>query len=146
VVGVWRDGQPVATRLAPSRRDRGHADGRAVAAFVLFVFRAAQARISRQTDQLLEAARRDPLADTPNRRPRHRARRGRPRRPRRRGSRSRCPARHRQLPPAQRHHGAAATGDPDSRLELLGVEFPTGAILNRYGPDQFLVTECRRQS
>ena len=39
----------------------------AVAAFVLFlVFRAAQGRISRQTEQLVEATRRDPLTDTPN--------------------------------------------------------------------------------
>jgi diguanylate cyclase (GGDEF)-like protein len=69
IVGLWRDGQPIIDRLGSVRQDviivtltAGVAAG-----FILFlVFRAAQGRINRQTEQLVEATRRDPLTDTPN--------------------------------------------------------------------------------
>lgn len=69
VIGLWRDAGPILVRLDAVRGDvvAVTLSAAAVAAFVLFlVFRAAQGRISRQTEQLLEAARRDPLTDTPN--------------------------------------------------------------------------------
>ncbi len=69
IVGLWRDGGPIAARLASVRQDVIIVTLTAglLAAFVLFlVFRAAQTRIDRQTDQLVEATRRDPLTDTPN--------------------------------------------------------------------------------
>jgi diguanylate cyclase (GGDEF)-like protein len=64
VVGLWRDAVPVLAKLDEVRRDivvttLGAA---LVAALVLFlVFRASQARITRQTAALVETTRRDPL-------------------------------------------------------------------------------------
>ncbi len=115
-----------------------------VAAFVLFlVFRAAQARINRQTDQLVEATRRDPLTDTPNH-----------------GTLVAAlaatieTARTTKEPIAvalldidnfrllNDTHGHAAGDQAILTLSaLLRVEFPAGAILGRYGPDEFLVIE-----
>ena len=64
VVGVWRDGTPITEALSGVRRDVVIVTMTAAlaAALVLFlVFRSAQRRISRQTVDLLEATRRDPL-------------------------------------------------------------------------------------
>jgi len=64
IVGIWRDASPILDRVDVARRDVVIATLSAafVASLVLFfIFRAAQARISRQTAELVEASRRDPL-------------------------------------------------------------------------------------
>ena len=64
VVGVTRDGGPVLATAAAAQRDiaLGTATGASVLTVVLFlVFRGAQVRLDRQTAQLLESERRDPL-------------------------------------------------------------------------------------
>ena len=69
VVGVWRDGVPILERLEAMRREIVIVTLSAalVAAGLLFlVFRTTQARLTRQTDALLESTRRDPLTDTLN--------------------------------------------------------------------------------
>jgi diguanylate cyclase (GGDEF)-like protein len=69
VVGVWRDAVPILDRLEGMRREIVIVTLSAalVAAGLLFlVFRSAQARLTRQTEALLEAAHRDPLTDTLN--------------------------------------------------------------------------------
>lgn len=146
VVGLWRDGQPVSARLGSVRQDVIVVTLTAgmLAAFVLFlVFRAAQARISRQTDQLVEATRRDPLTDTPNH-----------------GTLVSALAAAIETSRTTKQPIAVALLDIDNfRLlndthghsagdqailtlsALLQAEFPSGAILGRYGPDEFLVIE-----
>ena len=69
VVGIWRDGAPIAAALGGVRRDIVIVTLSAAiaAALVLYlVFRAAQTRISRQTVALVESTRRDPLTGTLN--------------------------------------------------------------------------------
>jgi diguanylate cyclase (GGDEF)-like protein len=69
VVGVWRDAVPILERLEGMRREIVIVTLSAalVAAGLLsLVFRSAQARLTRQTEALLESARRDPLTDTLN--------------------------------------------------------------------------------
>ena len=69
VVALWRDAAPILARLEAVRTDilLVTCSAALVAAAVLFlVFRAAQARITRQTAALVEAARRDPLTGTLN--------------------------------------------------------------------------------
>jgi len=69
VVGVWRDGVPILARLDDMRRAilLVTVSAGIVAAGLLFlVFRSAQARLTRQTEALLESTRRDPLTDTLN--------------------------------------------------------------------------------
>lgn len=64
VVGLWRDAVPVLAKLDEVRRDIviTTVGAAMVASLVLYlVFRAAQARITRQTAALVEATRRDPL-------------------------------------------------------------------------------------
>jgi diguanylate cyclase (GGDEF)-like protein/putative nucleotidyltransferase with HDIG domain len=69
VFAVWRDAGPILARLDETRRDVLIVTLSAglIAAFLLFlVFRGAQGRITRQTQQLLEATRRDALTDMLN--------------------------------------------------------------------------------
>jgi diguanylate cyclase (GGDEF)-like protein len=69
VVGVWRDAGPILAALDDVRRQvvLVTISGALVAAiFLFFVFRAAQGRISRQTAQLMESTRRDPLTNLLN--------------------------------------------------------------------------------
>jgi diguanylate cyclase (GGDEF)-like protein len=64
VVVMWRDASPVLARLADVRRDVvlvTLSAGAVAAALLFFIFRAAQARLTRQTVELVEATRRDPL-------------------------------------------------------------------------------------
>jgi diguanylate cyclase (GGDEF)-like protein len=64
VVGVWRDAMPILAAMDAVRRDviTVTLAGALVAGFFLyFVFRAAQGRISRQAKQLVDATRHDPL-------------------------------------------------------------------------------------
>ncbi len=146
VVGLWRDGDPISATLGLVRQDVIIVTLTAglVAAFVLFlVFRAGQGRISRQTEQLVEATRRDPLTDTPNH-----------------GTLVAAlaaaieTARTAKEPIAvalldidnfrllNDTHGHAAGDEAILTLaELLRAEFPSEATLGRYGPDEFLVIE-----
>ena len=69
VVGVWRDAVPILARLEDMRRAIllvTVSAGMVAAALLFLVFRSAQARLSRQTEALLESTRRDSLTDTPN--------------------------------------------------------------------------------
>ena len=69
VVGIWRDAVPILAQLDEVRRNIVIVTLTAalVAAVVLFlVFRSAQGRITRQTQALVDATRRDPLTDTLN--------------------------------------------------------------------------------
>jgi diguanylate cyclase (GGDEF)-like protein/putative nucleotidyltransferase with HDIG domain len=69
VVGIWRDAAPVLQRLSDVRRDVVLVTLSAAlisAALLFLIFRAAQARITRQTAELVEATRRDPLTGTLN--------------------------------------------------------------------------------
>ncbi len=146
VVGLWRDAGPILTRLESIRTDVIIVTLTAglVAAVVLFlVFRAAQGRINRQTEALIEATRRDPLTGTPNH-----------------GTLVEAlaeaieAARSKQEPISvalvdidnfrllNDTHGHAAGDEAILTVaELLRAEFPTGATLGRYGPDEFLVIE-----
>ena len=69
VVVMWRDAAPVLARLADVRRDvvLVTLSAALIAAALLFlIFRAAQARLTRQTVELVEATRRDPLTGSLN--------------------------------------------------------------------------------
>jgi diguanylate cyclase (GGDEF)-like protein len=69
VVGIWRDAVPILQRMDGVRRDVVIVTLSAglVAALMLFlIFRAAQARLTRQTAALVESTRRDPLTGTLN--------------------------------------------------------------------------------
>jgi diguanylate cyclase (GGDEF)-like protein len=69
VVVMWRDAGPVLARLADVRRDVVLVTLTAalIAAALLFlIFRAAQARLTRQTVELVESTRRDPLTGSLN--------------------------------------------------------------------------------
>jgi diguanylate cyclase (GGDEF)-like protein len=64
VVGVWRDAAPILAPMADVQRDMlvvTLAAALVAGAVLYLVFRSAQGRISRQTEQLLEATARDPL-------------------------------------------------------------------------------------
>ena len=69
VVVMWRDAAPVLARLADVRRDvvLVTLSAALIAAALLFlIFRAAQARLTRQTAELVESTRRDPLTGSLN--------------------------------------------------------------------------------
>ncbi|HET8786864.1 MAG TPA: diguanylate cyclase [Candidatus Limnocylindrales bacterium] len=69
IVGVWRDAVPIIDRLDAMRREIllvTVSAGIVAAALLFLVFRSAQARLTRQTEALLDATRRDPLTDTLN--------------------------------------------------------------------------------
>jgi diguanylate cyclase (GGDEF)-like protein len=69
VVGIWRDAVPILARLDAIRRDVVAVTLSAgiVTAILLFlIFRAAQGRLTRQTEALVEATRRDPLTGSLN--------------------------------------------------------------------------------
>ncbi len=144
IVAIWRDAGPILDRVEAARRDVVIATLSAalVAALVLFfIFRAAQARITRQTADLVEASRRDPLTGGLN----HgtlvgvlaeaveRARTA---------ESTICIAvididNFRLLNETYGH----AAGDRAllGLVELLGQAVPIGAEFGRYGPDEFLV-------
>jgi len=146
IVGVWRDADPILARLDSVRQDViaiTLAAGAVAAVVLFFVFRAAQVRISRQTAQLVEATRRDPLTDTPNH-----------------GTLVSALAAAVETARLRREGIGIALLDIDNfRLlndthgheagdqailtlaELLQAEFPTSATIGRYGPDEFLVIE-----
>jgi diguanylate cyclase (GGDEF)-like protein/putative nucleotidyltransferase with HDIG domain len=146
VVGLWRDAQPILARLDSIRTDVIIVTLTAslIAGIVLFlVFRAAQGRIIRQTEALIEATRRDPLTGTPNH-----------------GTLVEALAEAIEAARARREpisvalldidnfrllndtHGHAAGDEAILTVAvLLRTEFPTGATIGRYGPDEFLVID-----
>jgi len=146
IIGVWRDAVPILARLDAVRVDViviTLAAGLVAAVVLFLVFRAAQSRISRQTEQLVEATRRDPLTDTPNH-----------------GTLVAVLAEAIETARANRApigvalldidnfrllndtHGHAAGDEAILTVaELLRDEFPAGATIGRYGPDEFLVVE-----
>ena len=69
VVALWRDAAPILSQLAEGRiRVVGITltAGLISALLLFFIFRGAQQRLTRQTLELLEAAKRDPLTGSPN--------------------------------------------------------------------------------
>ncbi len=69
VVGIWRDAVPILERLASVRRDVVLVTLSAAllaAALLFLIFRTAQRRLTRQTAELIESTRRDPLTGTLN--------------------------------------------------------------------------------
>jgi diguanylate cyclase (GGDEF)-like protein len=69
IVAIWRDAVPILERLADVRRDvvLVTLSAAIIAAALLFlIFRAAQRRLTRQTAELIESTRRDPLTGTLN--------------------------------------------------------------------------------
>ena len=69
VVGFWRDAAPALARIEESRRAIVLVTVTAaliVSVLLFFIFRAAQSRITRQTEQLLAATRTDALTGMPN--------------------------------------------------------------------------------
>ena len=109
--------------------------------FLFFVFRAAQARINRQTKQLVDATRRDPLTGLAN----HGAlltvlAAGIEAARQVRGAHRDRPGRHRWLPPAERHLRPRSRGcGARQAARLLVREFDSSTVIGRYGPDEFLV-------
>lgn len=144
VAAVWRDAAPILAQLDAGRI---HVVAITLTAALIslvllfFVFRAAQQRLSRQTVQLLEATRRDPLTETLN----HGAL---------------VEALARRIDTVRADGGAIAValldldnfrllndtyghaaGDHALRevTLLLGEHAPAAALFGRYGPDEFLV-------
>ena len=69
IVVMWRDAAPVLARLADVRRDVvlvTLSAGLIAAVLLFFIFRAAQTRLTRQTAELVESTRRDPLTGSLN--------------------------------------------------------------------------------
>ena len=144
VVGVWRDAEPILGSLDNLRRDVVLVviSAAVVAGFALFlIFRAAQARISRQTEALLEASRRDPLTDLLN----HGALVGYLAEEIERARRSDLKVRvalvdldnFRLL---NDNHGHRAGDEVMLELaELLRERLPADLVCGRYGPDEFLL-------
>ena len=69
VIALWRDADPLIASIDAARRDIvvvTLAAGALLAVILFLIFRAAQARITRQHAQLLEAERRDPLTEMLN--------------------------------------------------------------------------------
>ena len=144
VVALWRDASPVLHQLEATRQDvllvttLGAA---ALAVVLLFVFRAAQRRLSRQNAALIESARRDPLTGMVN----HGAAVGllAERAELARGVGARLGIALVDIDNFKllnETHGHAA-GDRallevSSRLSSIA---PTGTLVARYGPDEFLV-------
>jgi len=69
VVGIWRDAQPLLDKVESSRNELLQivVGAAIISGFVLFlIFRAAQRRITRQTERLIEAEHHDALTGSPN--------------------------------------------------------------------------------
>jgi diguanylate cyclase (GGDEF)-like protein len=144
VVTVWRDATPMLTRISGVRQDVVLVTiSAAVVACVLlfFIFRAAHLRLTRQTAQLLETTRRDPLTGMLNH-----------------GAlvagvavaieTARANGEHLALAlididnfrPLNENHGHAV-GDEALHMvaDTLLAAMPADATVGRYGPDEFLV-------
>jgi diguanylate cyclase (GGDEF)-like protein len=143
-VGLWRDGVPILARLDEVRRDVlvVTLSAALAAAFLLFlIFRSAQARLTRQTLELVESTRRDPLTGTLN----HGALVGL--------LAVRLDAARETESPVgvalvdvdnftllNDHHGDHVGDDVlQTVLDTLEAVAPVGATIGRYGPDEFLI-------
>jgi diguanylate cyclase (GGDEF)-like protein len=144
VVGIWRDADPVLQRLSDVRRDVvlvTLSAGLIAAALLFLIFRSAQARITRQTAELIEATRRDPLTGALN----HGALVGHLADEIERARVSGLPLgvalvdidNFRLL---NDNHGHVA-GDAAlmAVLQLLRESLPERVVMGRYGPDEFLL-------
>jgi diguanylate cyclase (GGDEF)-like protein len=144
VVGVWRDASPVLRAMDDLRREVVIVTltGAMVAAvFLFFVFRAAQNRISRQTVELVEATRRDPLTGLMN----HGALLT--------SLANRIETARQAIEPIgialidvdgfrllnETYGHDAGDGALRKIADLLGRVFDDNAVIGRYGPDEFLV-------
>ena len=144
IVGVWRDAVPILAQLDEVRRNIVIVtlSAASVAAFVLFlVFRSAQARITRQTQALIESTQRDPLTGTLNHGALVDA-----------VARSVDRSREEGTPLAvalvdidnfrllNETYGHAA-GDQAllTLVEFFGRDLPAGVVIGRYGPDELLL-------
>jgi diguanylate cyclase (GGDEF)-like protein/putative nucleotidyltransferase with HDIG domain len=143
-VGLWRDGVPILARLDEVRRDVVVVTLSAallVAVLLFFIFRSAQGRLTRQTDELVESTRRDPLTGTLNH-----------------GTLVGLLASRLEAARAFDATVGVALIDVDNFtlfndnhghrvgdevlltvLEVLQAAAPPGAVVGRYGPDEFLV-------
>jgi diguanylate cyclase (GGDEF)-like protein len=144
VAAIWRDATPILSSLEDLRRDVVIVTITAaiLAAVILYVvFRSAQGRLTRQTEALLEAGRRDALTGTLN----HGALVGHLAQEieRARGDGE-------QLGVAlididgfrllNDNHGHRAGDDVLLAVaRILGETMPAGTVLGRYGPDEYLV-------
>jgi diguanylate cyclase (GGDEF)-like protein len=144
IVGVWRDAGPVLRAMDDVRREVVIVTltGAIVAAIFLFlVFRAAQSRISRQTVELMDATRRDPVTGLMN----HGALLA--------SLASRIEVAREVNEPIgialididgfrllnETHGHDAGDGALRKVASLLGRVFDQNAVTGRYGPDEFLV-------
>ena len=146
VVGLWRNGTSILERLDSVRTDvvTVTLSASLIAGIALYlVFRAAQGRINRQTDALIEATRRDPLTGIPNHGALVEALAGAIEEARPKGepiSVALVDIDNFRL--LNDTHGHAAGDEAILTVAgLLRAEFPSGATLGRYGPDEFLVIE-----
>jgi diguanylate cyclase (GGDEF)-like protein len=144
IVGLWRDGVPILTRLDDVRRDViviTLSAALVTAVLLFFIFRTAQGRLTRQTIELVEATRRDPLTGTLNHGALVSLLAGR-------------------LDAARANDSAVGVAILDidnftafndnhgdhvgdtvllTVFEVLAASVPPGATIGRYGPDEFLV-------
>jgi diguanylate cyclase (GGDEF)-like protein len=144
VVVMWRDAAPVLARLADVRRDVvlvTLSAGAVAAALLFFIFRAAQARLTRQTAELVESTRRDPLTGSLN----HGALVAHLADEIERARSAGAPLgvalvdidNFRLL---NDNHGHDAGDQALLAVHgLLADELPAGAVVGRYGPDEFLL-------
>jgi diguanylate cyclase (GGDEF)-like protein/putative nucleotidyltransferase with HDIG domain len=144
VVELWRDAAPLLDRLEQSRLTVVAVTliGAAVCAILLFlVFRAAQARLTRQSRQLLESERRDPLTGALNHGSIVEELNGLVRQPI--GESGRVGLALIDIDnfgAFNRTHGDRAGDQVLLGLHRTLVDFlPAGALLGRYGADEFLV-------
>jgi diguanylate cyclase (GGDEF)-like protein len=143
VIVMWRDAAPVLARLADVRRDVVLVTltaGGVAAALLFFIFRAAQARLSRQTAELVESTRRDPLTGSLN----HGALVAHLANEIERARAAGAPLgvalvdidNFRLL---NDNHGHDAGNQALLAVDgLLTDQLPDGAVVGRYGPDEFL--------
>jgi diguanylate cyclase (GGDEF)-like protein len=144
VVALWRDGVPILARLDEVRRDVLIVTLTAamLAAILLFlIFRSAQGRLTRQTGELVESTRRDPLTGTLNH-----------------GALVSLLASRLEAARTTDAMVGIALVDVDNFtllndnhghrvgddvlltvLDVLEAVAPAGAVVGRYGPDEFLV-------
>jgi diguanylate cyclase (GGDEF)-like protein len=144
VVAVWRDAGPVLRAMDDVRREVVIVTltGATIAAVFLFlVFRSAQTRISRQTVELVDATRRDPVTGLPNHGALLTSLAGRIETARQNDEPIGVALididGFRLLNDTQGHDA----GDAALRTvaTLLGRLFDQGVVAGRYGPDEFLV-------